>query len=126
MYESPSRFAITPVEPGGLEAVEPCGRGLERGRRRRDPETVAAAQQFLARAPRAPLVDRVAVPEQQVEGDEDRRDLGLRACGPRLSAGWSLVCIESKSSTPSRAITISPSSAEWGGSSSPSWRSSGK
>ena len=44
----------------------------------------------------------------------------------RLSAGWSRVDIESKSSTPSRAITISPSSAEWGGSSSPSGRSSGK
>ena len=33
----------------------------------------------------------------------------------RDSAGWSRVCIESKSSTPSREITISPSSAEWGG-----------
>ena len=32
----------------------------------------------------------------------------------RLSAGWSRICIESKSSTPSRAITISPSRAEWG------------
>ena len=44
----------------------------------------------------------------------------------RLSAGCSRVDIESKSSTPSRAITISPSSAEWGGSRSPSGRSSGK
>ena len=44
----------------------------------------------------------------------------------RLSAGWSRVCIESKSRTPSRAITISPSSAECGGSSSPSGASSGK
>jgi hypothetical protein len=44
----------------------------------------------------------------------------------RLSAGWSRICIESKSRTPSRAITISPSSAEWGGSRSPSARSSGK
>ena len=40
----------------------------------------------------------------------------------RLSAGCRRICIESKSSTPSRAITISPSSAEWGGSSSPSGR----
>ncbi len=44
----------------------------------------------------------------------------------RLSAGCRRVCIESKSSTPSRAITISPSRAEWGGSSSPSGASSGK
>ncbi len=44
----------------------------------------------------------------------------------RLSAGCRRICIESKSSTPSRAITISPSSAEWGGRSSPSARSSGK
>ena len=33
----------------------------------------------------------------------------------RDSAGCSRICIESKSSTPSRAITISPSRAEWGG-----------
>ena len=33
----------------------------------------------------------------------------------RDSAGCSRICIESKSSTPSRAITISPSSAECGG-----------
>ena len=44
----------------------------------------------------------------------------------RLSAGWSRICIASKSSAPPRAMTISPSSAEWGGSSSPSARSSGK
>jgi hypothetical protein len=44
----------------------------------------------------------------------------------RDSAGWSRICIESKSRTPSRAITISPSSAECGGNSSPSGRSSGK
>ena len=44
----------------------------------------------------------------------------------RDSAGWSRICIESKSSAPSRAITISPSSAEWGGSRSPSGRNSGK
>ena len=33
-----------------------------------------------------------------------------------LSAGCSLVCMASKSSTPSRSITISPSSADRGGS----------
>ena len=30
----------------------------------------------------------------------------------RLSAGWRRICIASKSRLPSRAITISPSSAE--------------
>ena len=65
------------------------------------------------------LVHRLAVPEQHVEGDELRGDLG-RELRTRLSAGCSRVCIESKSSAPSRAITISPSSAEWGGSRSPS------
>ena len=44
----------------------------------------------------------------------------------RLSAGWSRSCIESKSSLPFFEITISPSSAEWGGSSLPSGSSSGK
>ena len=44
----------------------------------------------------------------------------------RLSAGWSRSCIESKSSWPFFAITISPSSAEWGGKSFPSGSSSGK
>ena len=44
----------------------------------------------------------------------------------RLSAGCSRVCIASKSRTPSRSMTISPSSAECGGSRSPSGRSSGK
>ncbi len=44
----------------------------------------------------------------------------------RLSAGCSRICIESNSSTPSRAITISPSRAEWGGSRLPSGASSGK
>src|SRR5690348_15110737 len=44
----------------------------------------------------------------------------------RDSAGCNRVCIASKSSAPSRAITISPSSADPGGSSSPNGRSSGK
>ena len=44
----------------------------------------------------------------------------------RLSAGWSRVCIASKSRTPSRSMTISPSSAERAGRSFPSGSSSGK
>ena len=44
----------------------------------------------------------------------------------RLSAGCRRICMASKSSSPSRSITISPSSAERGGRSFPSGRSSGK
>jgi hypothetical protein len=44
----------------------------------------------------------------------------------RDSAGCRRICIESKSSIPSREMTISPSTAECGGSRSPSGRSSGK
>ena len=44
----------------------------------------------------------------------------------RLSAGWSRICRASKSSAPSRSTTISPSTADFGGSRSPSSASSGK
>src|SRR6266508_1122557 len=44
----------------------------------------------------------------------------------RDSAGCRRICIASKSRRPSRSMTISPSSAECGGNSSPSGRSSGK
>src|SRR5437868_1551735 len=43
----------------------------------------------------------------------------------RLSAGRSRICIASKARTPSRSITISPSSAESGANSSPTARSGG-
>ena len=64
------------VEPGRLEAVEPARRDGELGRRGRDPEALAALQQLGAALLERLLVHRLPVPEQQVERDEDRRDLG--------------------------------------------------
>ncbi len=52
--------------------------------------------------------------------------ISLASLLTRLSAGWRRICIESKSRTPLRAITISPSSAVCGGMSSPRAPSSGK
>ena len=75
-YGEPEPLRDHAVEPGRLEAVEPGGRGRELGRRRRDPEALAAVEQLRAPLLERPLVHRLAVPEQQVEGDEDRRDLG--------------------------------------------------
>ena len=56
----------------------------------------------------------------------NRAGISAESLRIRLSAGWSRICIESKSSPPFFEMTISPSSAEWGGSSFPSGSSSGK
>src|SRR5207244_9201220 len=65
-------------------------------------------------------------PQRRMSNATNSAGISAESLRTRDSAGWSRICIESKSRTPSRAITISPSSAEWGGSSSPRGRSSGK
>ncbi len=56
----------------------------------------------------------------------NRAGISAESLFTRLSAGWRRICIASKSRTPSRSMTISPSSAESGGRSFSSGRSSGK
>ena len=73
-----------PVETGGLEAVEPGRRRVELTRRRGDPEALAAAQQLLTPLRKRSRVHRLAVPDEQVEGHEDRRDLGGELADPAL------------------------------------------
>ena len=62
------------VEPDRVEAVEPplgCA-GVARRRRDRERQLLERCSPLLERL----LVDRLALPEQDVEGDELRRDLG--------------------------------------------------
>ena len=63
------------VEPERLEALEPRARIGSRPRRRRDDEACQAIDPHASLLERL-LPDRLAVPEQQVERDERRRDLG--------------------------------------------------
>ena len=96
-----------------------CGRPPRRastGERRKPPASRSST--------RAALVERqppelLAVPEQHVEDDELGRDLARQLADPalgRMEPRLHRVEVEA----PSRAITISPSSAERGGRSSPS------
>ena len=77
-------------------------------------------------APRAAAPTPARRPRAARRRRRTRAGISADSLRIRDSAGWSRICIASKSSAPSRTITTSPSSAERGGSSSPSGRSSGK
>ena len=109
-----------PVEACGLEGLEPLAGRLGVERARREPEALRQLLQLSPPLLQRELVERLAL--------QRRTSNAMNSAGisfarlTRLSAGWSRICIESKSRTPSRAMTISPSSAEWGGSRSPRGR----
>ena len=110
--------------------------------RRRGPPTSSESSQPLRPASRSRVAGESVKPVERLDAPRAAPRAGARAPARRpraarrrrrsppgsrptsrrmrLSAGCRRICIESKSSRPSRAITISPSSAEWGGSSSPS------
>ena len=111
------------VEADRVEPGEPFPRLLRIARGRRHVER----QLLDARAPLRErlLPDGRALPEQHVEADEAGRRLGgelADAALGRMEAHLQEVELE----PPACSITISPSSAEWGGRRSPSSRSSGK
>ena len=64
------------VEARGLQRLQPGSPLLDVGRDRREREAVADALQLGAPLLDRLLVHRLALPEEQVEGDERRRDLG--------------------------------------------------
>ena len=76
MYGRPSRFAITPSSPAASkrssQAVAASSEVVAGEIQKPSPRASSSCAPLLERA----LVDGLAVPEQQVEGDEDRRDLG--------------------------------------------------
>src|ERR687888_614648 len=124
-YGIPSRFAITPSSPAASNEFS---------------HSCARSESFVVGDKRKPSPMRSSSARRSSSGclwigclsqtstSKTTNSAGISAASLRTrdSAGCSRICIESKSSTPLRAITISPSSAEWGGSSSPSGRSSGK
>ena len=107
--------------PRSASQPRASSRSAARGERRnRRPSTRARPG-----APRAALVHARARPRQDVEGDERRAGISAEAWDAalgRMQARLHRVEVEH----PVATITISPSSAERGGSSSPSGRSSGK
>ena len=112
------------VEPDRLEALEPAERlvAIARGRRARSASRCARG----ALALRERLVPGLDAFQTSTSKATKRAGISADSLFTRLSAGWSRICIASKSRTPSRSMTISPSSADSGGSSFSSGRSSGK
>ena len=117
---------VEPLRDDAVEAEAPRGRRASRARRgvvattARGRTPAASSLERARGAPRAAAARRLPVPDEHVEGDELRRDLAGRACGcgSRPDAGGSASRRSRRRRR--RAITISPSSAERGGSSSPS------
>ena len=75
-YGSPSFFAITPSKPAACSVcshARPCSTSSETGE---SGTPFASALELGAPLLDRPLVHRLSLPEQQVECDERRRDLG--------------------------------------------------
>ena len=83
-YGSPEPLRDDAVEPGGLEPVEPALRLGEVAAVRRQLEPLRLPLELLAPLLERQLVQLLALPEQDVEGDELRRDLGRELADPAL------------------------------------------
>ncbi len=123
-YGRPSRFATTPSSPAASSRsshARPCASSRLAGEIRKPSSR-------STRARRSSSGSSCTGSPAQSRQSKTTSSAGISPASLRirLSAGWSRICIRSNSSLPSRAITISASSAECGGSSSPSGRSSGK
>ena len=75
-YGSPSFFATTPSKPAACSVSQPLGALLDVVGDRRQLEALADLLQLGAPLLDRALVHGLALPEQQVEGDEGGRDLG--------------------------------------------------
>ena len=126
-YGTPSRLAMTPSRPAASNVSSQLAGASAVARGRREVGSPCRPARGSSRAaPRAGSSCTGSPSQSSTSKAMKSAGISAESLRTRLSAGWSRICIESKSSTPSRAITISPSSAEWGGSRSPSGRSSGK
>ena len=120
-----SRFATTPSRPEELEVLEPSlasPTSSDVG----DRSNAAASRSRNARRSASGFCHFGFPFQTSTSKAMNRAGISPASRLMRLSAGWRRVCMASKSTAPSIAITISPSSAELGGSCSPSGRSSGK
>ena len=116
-YGDSSRLATTPSSPAWLEAIEPSLRLLRVARRPgRAGSAWPCAPARACRFSSGSLVQRLALPEEDVEGDELGRDLSRELADPALGGMESQLHRGRSRGAPFFAITISPSSAEsWAG-----------
>ena len=124
-YARSRRFAMTPSRPiASKRSSQPSASSRSR-------VAGESSNRFALRSRRARRFEsgsrHASTPFQTRTSNATKRaGISAESLLTRLSAGWSRVCIASKSRTPSRSMTISPSRAESGGRSFSSGRSSGK
>ena len=113
-YARSRRLAITPSRPiASKRSSQPSASSRSR-------EAGESSKRLALRSRRVRRFDsgsRQASTPFQTRTSNAMKRAGISADSllTRLSAGWSRICIASKSSTPSRSMTISPSRAESGG-----------
>ena len=117
LVDAGRRLGHHAVEPGALEAPEPVGGDA---RARRSPASGGAAAARRRAAPRArarrsrngPAAQVPLALAEQIPEHDRRRESPSRAAPRATPPGWMRSWSASKSSPPSRAITISPSSTQ--------------